>query len=228
MKKLIMLILVISIFYSCSSFVYYPSVANAPLLQEKDETKVSVGIKGYSLYLNTSYAVTDHIAVQINGHLLSLPVSESGDDYKNGNAYTEMAIGLYYPFAKNFVAELYLGGGLGYTGYQNISSGTSTHRFHNKIFLQGDLGFTLSGFEIGFLIKGSYVDVFMERVNGVDSGNQKMDIFFEPAVFMKFGWDQHKINLQAGLSFATYTNISYAPFILAVGYEYSFSFQSLF
>jgi hypothetical protein len=225
MKKALLLIAIVALLLSCSNFMYYPSVANAPLLQEKDEIKISAGLKGYAGYATAAYALTKHIGLQAGTNLLYLDVTELGEDYKIGNFNGEIAAGLYFPFAEVLVAELYLGGGLGSASAKNINSNSLTMTYSNKVYLQGNFGFRTKYFSGGLAFKEVLVNIYKEIENGVDTGNRDFDTFFEPFVFLSVGGEHNKITLQAGLSESQLATIDYAPFIVALGYEYQFDLK---
>jgi hypothetical protein len=222
MKKTLLLILVVSLFFSCSSFMYYPPAANAPLFTEKDELKVSAGLKGYAGYVRSAYSVSNHIAFQLNANLLNLKVTELSTEYLNSNLYAESAVGVYFPFAKHFVAECYLGGGLGITGANNLTNDILTLRNHGRVYLQGNIGYRSKYFEAGLVLKEALVAVYKERVNASITANQYLDSFLESLVFIAVGGEKFKVNLQAGLSYSQFSVISYAPFIISLGVETRF------
>ncbi len=225
MKKILLIIIVISLFCSCSSFVYYPSAANAPLFKEKQEMKVSLGLKGYSAYVSSAYALSDNFAIQANGHVLRIKNTELGNELVNRNFYGEAALGFYFPFVDKFVAEFYFGTGNGFTGYDNITSTTIKNNYHVKAFIQGDIGYTTPFFDAGLILKGSYVLVYKELIDGVENNNPQQDIFYEPLLFLKFGSEQHKVAIEGGLAFSHVQAMSYAPLILTLGYEYNFKLK---
>ena len=57
MKNTILFVVIAALFLSCSSFVYYPNGANAPLLTQKDDVQIAVGIKGFGGDIRSAYAV---------------------------------------------------------------------------------------------------------------------------------------------------------------------------
>lgn len=222
MKKILLLITIVTLLISCSNFMYYPSVANTPLLQSKDEIQISAGLKGYSGYLTAAYGLTDHFALQGGGNLLYLDVTELGEDYKIGNLNAELAAGFYFPFAKKIVAEIYFGGGLGTSSANHINTSTLTTRNFGKLYFQGDIGFKGRHLKAGIAIKEVLVNVYREKTDGVDTGLSYWDMFFEPFLFLSIGGEKHKVTIQAGLSDSQFNVIDYAPFIVALGYEYQF------
>lgn len=225
MKKALLLVIVLSLFFSCSSFMYYPPAANAPLFTEKDELKISAGLKGYAGYVRSAYSFSDHFAFQLNANLLNLKVTELGTEFLNSSLYTETAIGVYFPFAQHFIAECYLGGGLGLTSADNLTNDILTLRNHGRLYLQGDIGYRSTYFETGLVLREALVAVYKERIDATVTANQYLDSFLESLVFVAFGGENFKVNLQAGLSYSQFSAITYAPFIVSLGIESKFSLK---
>ena len=49
--------------------MYIPAVRSIPLLEKKGEFQAEAGVSTNSVYANTSYAITDNIAISLNGNL---------------------------------------------------------------------------------------------------------------------------------------------------------------
>jgi len=226
MKKTVLLILVISLFFSCTSFVYYPNGANAPLLEKKNDLQLGLGMKGAGGYARSAYAVTDHLGVQLNINYLNVNDPDAGTDRINSNIYAETAVGYFKKIQNNFVLEGYVGYGLG--GCSSIDPAEVISDMisssHYKIYAQVDAGFTWKYFNFGLALREAYVNVYETRINGTISNTPKMDFFFEPVLFVGLGFEKFKINAQAGFSDSQFDAIiNYAPFIVSLGIEARFS-----
>lgn len=226
MKNAIIVIVMVFLLFSCSSFVYYPNGANAPLLTHKDEVQVAAGIKGFGGDIRTAYALTDKIGVQMNANILNVDVTELGVSYLNGNYYGEAAIGFYKPISSIFVFETYAGAGTGITSSKNDDTGVTKTTNYQKFYLQQDFGLRWKFIDFGFAVREAFVNASKTKIDGVDQNITKMDLFIEPILFLALGVDKFKINAQAGFSDSQFDWItSYAPFIFSLGIETRFTFK---
>lgn len=226
MKNTVLIIVIAVLLLSCSSFVYYPNGVNAPLLTHKDETQISIGIKGFGGDIRTAYAVSDKFGVQLNANLLNLSATEFGTEYRNGNYYGEVALGYYKEMVPHIVFEAYLGAGTGKTISDNTTSSTLRTTDYSKVYLQQDVGLHYKNIDFGLAIREAYVNASKTKIDGVDQNIQQMDIFIEPILFLAVGFEKFKINFQAGFSDSQFDWItSYAPFIFSAGIEYRFDLK---
>ncbi len=226
MKRILIVLIFGLLFFSCSSFVYYPNGANAPLLTEKDEMQLALGIKGFGGDIRSAYALTNHFGVQANLNLLNIANTELGTEYRNGNYYAEAAAGFFTPVLPFLVIEAYAGGGLGRTFSHNLDNGSMRTTDYGKIYLQQDIGLRTRFVDFGIAVREAFVHAYMTKRDGVDQNVDEMDIFIEPILFLSVGPEKFKINAQAGISDGMLSWInSYAPFIFSLGVESRFSLK---
>ena len=226
MKKTILFVVIAALFLSCSSFVYYPNGANAPLLTQKDDVQIAVGIKGFGGDIRSAYAVSDKFGIQLNANLLNVTATEFGVEYRNGNYYGEAAFGYFKEIAPRLVFETYAGVGAGITSAvsQNLATNTQTTVGYQKIYLQQDIGLNFKNLKFGLAVRE--VNASKTKIDGVDQNIQQMDVFIEPILFLAIGFEKFKINAQAGISDSQFDWItSYAPFIFSIGVEYGFIYK---
>ena len=216
--------LVAFLFFSCTSFIYYPNVANTPLLQEKDELQINAKIKGLGGDIQGAWAFSDHFAAQLNINILDVFGTEMGTSHNSGQYYSETAIGYYTNIAPQLVLEAYLGAGLGATFSNNLDLNVLRVTNYHKIYTQVDIGFVSKNFKIGLALREALVNAYRTQYNGVATTDRYVDTFFEPVIFMALGGEKYKINLQAGYSDSQFSSINnYAPFIVSIGLERQFS-----
>ncbi len=226
MKKALLLIFVVSLLFSCTSFIYYPNGANAPLLERKNDFQLGLGIKGASGYVRFAYAITDHLGVQLNINYLNINNPDAGTDRRNSNYYAEAAVGCLRPLQKNFILEGYVGYGHGGCSSIDLVEVASDiiRSNHYKIYAQVDAGFKWKYFNFGLVLREAYINVYQTQINGSVSTTPQMDFFFEPIFFMGLGFKKFKLNAQVGFSDSQFDAIiDYAPFIVSLGLEAKFS-----
>jgi hypothetical protein len=226
MKKALLFILVVSLLFSCSSFVYYPNGANAPLLEKKNDLQLGLGIKGAGGYVRSAYAITDHLGVQVNINYLNVNDPDVGTDRRNSNYYAEAAVGYFKQLQNNFILEAYVGyghGGCSSIDPVEVASDIIDSK-HIKIYAQVDAGFKWKYFNFGLALREAYVNVYQTEINGSVSHTPQMDFFFEPIFFVGLGFEKVKLNAQVGFSDSQFDAIiNYAPFIVSLGFEAKFS-----
>jgi hypothetical protein len=186
MSKAIALVLIAFLFFSCTSFIYYPNGANAPLLQEKNELQINAKIKGLGGDIQGAWAFSDHFATQLNVNVLDVFGTEMGISHNSGQYYGEAAIGYYTHLAPRFVFEAYLGSGLGSTFSKNLDTDVLRVTNYHKVYAQVDMGFVSRNFKIGLAFREALVNAYKTKYNGVTTTDQYVDTFFEPVLFMAF------------------------------------------
>lgn len=227
MKKTLLFLISVILLFSCSSFLYYPNGVNAPLLTEKNDAQVSLGIKGFGGDIRSAYAFSNHLGVQFNANLLNVENTETvfdvSTDYRNGNYYGEIAGGYFNEIIPKLVVEAYIGTGAGQSFSENLNNGQIRRSNYSKIYLQQDIGFHSKIIDVGLAFKEAYVNVYKTYIDGMDQNIAGSDLFFESFLFLSIGYDKFKINAQAGISQSTYASaLNYPPFILSVGFDYRF------
>lgn len=224
MKKALLLIVVVSFFFSCTSFIYYPNGVNAPLLQEKNELHVNLAIKGFGGDIQGAYAFSDHFSTQLNINLLDVFGTELGVPHNSGQYYGEAAIGYFTSLSPKFVVEAYIGTGHGTTFFRNTDTDVLRTTSYHKIYAQVDAGFRTRNFKLGIAMREALVNAYRTKINGASTTDKYIDTFFEPVIFLALGGEKYKLNAQLGFSDSQFDAIiNYAPFIISLGLEAKFS-----
>jgi len=68
-SKQILYLLTISLLLTSCSSMYIPAVRSIPLLEKKGEFQAEGGVSTNSVYANVSAAITNDIAVSVNGNM---------------------------------------------------------------------------------------------------------------------------------------------------------------
>lgn len=239
--------------------VYYPQTTDIPLIKEKNELKVDGGISLY--YTNgetsllpaingtASYGLTDKIAVQISGNMMS-----GHAYYSNRLQYLITgAIGLYkYNPTNDWTRELYVGLGNGYStdyDYDSYHSGTLLGDYQ-IYYIQGNIGrksVKNKHFEYAFGLKLGLINThfFVEDVYTFTSqrSGQKyneLGAFIEPVISIKLGGERLKFNIKPSFcymrtiiktndhymsQFNTYKDYEYPYSPYAIGFSLNYRFS---
>ena len=197
-KRVLAFILLISLTMS-SCIVYYPMLSDIPLISEKHDTRIDVGISSVvSANATISYGLTDKIAIQGFGSLRP-----------DNGYYIQAATGLYKNIGDNKIFELYSGFGYGYgDAYKDANPG-SLYGDYQLYFGQANFGKIArnnSNFETGLGIKAGYLHSNLTDENYYDQISETglfetyhdESILFEPVGFIRFGGDKLKINVKLG------------------------------
>ncbi len=233
----------LAFFCSCAS-MYIPQTPNIPLHKEKGEVNLNIGANTNSFIFSGSYSFSDKYALMgaANvsygniweqypdlGALLS-PGAEMiipfGGIFAHYNL--NMGLGMYKPFSKRRVFELYTGGeyGKAVTGRNN-----SYVNNYGSIYFQANIGRRTRRFEVGGMMKisGSYMHyqhpeganmtrtdefpVFSVQTGCVlKTGGEKFKFWFSPSInnsyaFVKGNYEDMELQLNLG-KFYTFLNFS--------------------
>jgi hypothetical protein len=235
--------LCVLIFGGCTHLYYMPATQNVPLFQEKHEfngsVSVGMGTISSATDIQAAFSFTDHIALMSNFMYSKLDSWDTDDPNKGNITYFEGAAGYFKPFNNFWIFEIY--GGLGtcsqnheyyawpddiYRGRADLHSG--------KIFLQPSIGVKFRAFNIAlssafsrlnFNKINNYVDqtsLYHDELDMMD-GN-RVSFLFEPAVTVRAGWENAKVQLQYLVS----TNLSndyslFEPNKLSLGVYFTLS-----
>lgn len=232
MKKLTIRILFLTVLLaSCRHYYYVANVQNVPLFREKNEFRIAgtvgLGEGPVSTEVQSAYSVTNNFAVMIN-FMSAKDLDNSKDSWGKGN-YLDGAIGYYKPLGKSRVFEIYggVGGSKQHHQYRNMifdplppttynyDGGTSDLSF-TKIFIQPSMGLTFNGFDVAFStrfcrLSFNKIDNRIDKLLNEDefkylntiAQNRKF-LFFEPALTIRGGWENLKVQLQGAT--ASYLN----------------------
>jgi len=231
MKKLTTTSFLAVIFCSCSHYYYVPNVQNVPLFREKNEYRISgtsgLGTETSCLEVQGAYSVTGNLGIMTN--FMSAKGIDNNEESWAKGTYLDAAIGYYKPLHKSGVFEIYGGVGgskqqhqyrseiydPGNPAYNNLNAGTSDLSFI-KIFVQPSIGMTFNGFDFAFSTRFNRLS-FNKIVNQIDKLSNKYEfdklysteqtknyLFFEPALTIRGGWKNLKVQLQGAT--ASYLN----------------------
>ncbi|MBW6457644.1 MAG: hypothetical protein K0B52_00620 [FCB group bacterium] len=228
MKKTIFLIFIVLLFCSCSSFIYYPTGVNAPLLKEKDELQIVATAGWNGVDIQSAYAITDKIGIQINFNRMKVEATELNVSYINGQTYLEAAAGVYKPLSELFIAEGYGGAGMGRSFSTHVGSSSTRETDYYKIYAQGNIGLRSKFLTAGIAARQALIATQHSVRDGIPIDDERygpaVDLFFEPEIFLALGVEKLKICARAGLSFHLLENIdNHYPFIVAMGLETRFN-----
>lgn len=227
------LILSAFLFSSCSHYYYVANIRNVPLFTEKNEYRASgslaMGDETRSIELQGAYSVSKNIAIMA---AYMHAKGESGSDRDSGKGnYFEVATGYYKPFKRNYVFEVY--GGLGFSSQRHeyweseIDPGSwiiTDHYAGNsrlsffRLFLQPSIG--IAGKNVEVALSGRFCNLSFTGIDDniynspitdefdIISGNSHW--FFEPAITVRTGWENTKIQVQAGYSGILNSQLTFA------------------
>jgi hypothetical protein len=215
MKKLTRTILFPAVLLcSCSHYYYVANVQNVPLFREKNELRFSGTIGGGDesecIEIQTAYSLSNKVGIMAN-YMHAKGGDVSDYDYGKGN-YFDGAIGYYKPIKEYGVFEIYGGLGRGSQHHQ-YGSGSSSDLSFTKLFIQPSFGMTFNFLDVAIstrICRLSYTDI-----NNNTSGNtgygedlyalsDKSHFFLEPAITLRGGWKNIKVQLQ--FVYAIYLN----------------------
>jgi len=227
MKKIPVLFAFMMSLSACHHVYYAPNTANAPLLNEKGETRINALYTsgGSSEYdggeLQFAHAVGKNVAVMVNG--FTAGTSEDISDYSSNASHTEKGSGSYIEAAaglfknlhanKKWVAELYGGFGVGSVA-NDYGFGDRSKVAVTKFFLQPAIGYKARYFEVALVSKISKLNwkIKENRITASDNNDAKGDMafinrnnsnfLFEPALIMRVGGKGFKV--QGALSFSNF------------------------
>lgn len=169
--KPVLLISIISIFITSTGCVtlYKPNTINSPMLKEKGELNASAafGFSGSGLYnLQTSYAVSDHIGIMLNGmyHTREITSDDNSVDRLN-MLFVEAGGGYFSSFGKNTKGLFQCYGGMGY-GSTTDKIEYTTQIFpevsaeYINAFIQPGIVHADNNFKIGIDVRVNYVSLY--------------------------------------------------------------------
>ncbi len=214
---------------SCGPTYYVPNSQNVPLFTEKGQTHASVRMSG-GLYqtgfeLQGAHAITEDRAIMLNVHAINL---ENG----GGGYFGEAGYGIFKPLGKNFVFETY--GGLGYGSLNNLYYTEDGERQikvntdYLRLFAQPQIALTTKVVDFAFTSRFSYIN-FGEAPNVTGAPefvreelqsirDNQGNLFWEPGLTLRLGWDYVKLEGQFLLSAPFSDNdLNADPFNINIG-----------
>ncbi|KAA9340199.1 hypothetical protein [Adhaeribacter soli] len=220
--KLIMTVLTLGLFLfpACVPKYYAPTGINVPLFQEKNEVSANLSLACTAdlsgPQAQVGYAFANHFGVIANGTYLS---GLTPDNSPRGYGYLlEAGTGYFATLGKNLVFETYIGAGTGKVVNKRTDNPFSIDL--KKIYFQPNFGYTSNKVDIAFsprIVLIKYPDLYDGKKYITDiygypilENNERLilndfqeDHFlvFEPAITIRGGWKQTKVQLQAVYSF---------------------------
>ena len=204
---------------SCTHYYYVANVQNVPLFREKNEFRFSGtagnGDESNYIELQSAYSISDKIGIMAN-FMSASGGAVSDNSYGKGN-YLDGAIGYYKPIGKSGVFEIYGGLGGSRQHHQYEKNSTADLSF-TKLFVQPSFGLTFKPFDIAFSTRicrlafnstdnNSYLynpnNLSSDRRNELNTVVNKNHFFLEPALTIRAGWKNVKLQFQA-----EYANVS--------------------
>ena len=221
--NIIVLHVILAMIFFFGSCVYYPHLTDIPLIREKYDTKLELGVTPLppTAHATVSYGATKNIAIQAVGTI--------GADNKY---YSHGAIGLFKNNQNRKVMELYGGFGYGYSMLSNLSDPGSLCGNYHVYFTQFNMGrIDKKNMEYGFGLKSGYLQSKMTNNNYIndypDSIYYLKRIIIEPTFFVRFGWEKFKFQIGIGGCWMFKVNhtdktIPWSPLNLGISINYNF------
>lgn len=200
-------LLIIVIMHLGCAPIYHQSSPNTPMLSEQGDSKISLRAGLSGVELQGAYAPGDQI--YLFGGIMGSEEERDDGLETSSHRYGEFGAGAMWRPVKNLVFEGSGGVGLGSgKGSAHISIGESTIDLHSegtylKPFIQGNIAFQTRAFDIGFVNRLSLIQFNEIREVGNNPAvisNPAGPIFWEPSIFLQFGWDRIKLNMNTGLT----------------------------
>lgn len=206
-------------FASCSPKFYSPNTQNVPLISEKGETNLSLSGNGNQVEFQGAYGVSENMAIKVNGGLF-IP-----SDLDNGNGgsgkFIEVGGGYFKETSPNWVFETY--GIVGVGSFENhLPSTTNDHPQTEgdisagifRVGVQPNFGYKSKNFSAA--VSSRFVNLSYNKIKGdlIYDGKSQTDylknhssnFLVEPALTVRGGFENMKLQLQYGYSLNLSTN----------------------
>jgi hypothetical protein len=200
MTRLSTLLLFVALALSACAPIYVPNTLTAPLLAEQGDVfgGFSSGSSGNDFHV--AAALTDEAAIMANA---SIARKDSvNDESYHEHEFYEGAIGYFLSTDDVWRFETYAGYGEGTAEAENSFdfAETSVHSYargsYRRYFAQFNMGMAYDFVEAGFGGRFSYVDFYEVETDGATYSQSETGMFVEPAIFLRFGLEPIKIQLQ--------------------------------
>ena len=221
---------------SCSP-VYLPNSRNAPMFSKKGEVQGNFSFgSGYNM--QAAVSVTNHIGVMANG----LYADSKDLSSKRINKYTFGEVGLgYYNSSDKYYFDFFGGYGTGkssstdsvafafhpttLSGYDVNFSAATYHRY----FIQPSFGMKKQHFHGALAYRFSLMDFKSGVLHGKNVNISRSSVvFLEPAIVLKFPFEQFVISVQAGLSWPMNKAdeyFDYVPMVISTGIGFRLGYK---
>ncbi len=201
-------------FAGCNPIYYSPNTQNVLIAPSAGDLMASAAYDGNRAELQASYAVTDAVALQVNGGLYEPDDLDNGDG--GSGRFLEVGAGYFAPIGEAFSWEV-----IGLVGAGSLENHFPSTRDSNP-GTTGEISANLVRFGIQPAIgyQSRYIDAavssrilrmsFREVEGSLVYGGEDQVVLlgeglgyllFEPAVTVRAGSDRVKLQLQAGRSF---------------------------
>lgn len=196
LTKIFILIAVVIEMSSCSPKYYAPNVQNVPLLKEKGDMQFLAakgdGEQMESIEAHGSIAVTNHLGI-IAGYGDFKGYDEDSEE-KMADAETyELGAGYYNRLGRAGVFEAY--GGLALINqHHDYGDGINKEIKAIRPFVQPAIGINTDWFEAALSTRLAFVDY--NKIADVDGLDDKFWVFVEPALTIRAGYKNFKLQVQ--------------------------------
>lgn len=198
---------------SCNPKLYSPNTQNVPLISEKGQTNLTLSGNLNQVEFQGAYGIAENIAIQANGGLF-IPA-----DLNNGNGgsgkFVEVGAGYFKPIHTMWVFETYGLLGIGsvenhFPSTKNIAPDTDGDISANilRVGIQPNFGYVSKNFSAA--VSSRFVNLSYNKIDGdlIYQGElfteylteNKSNFLIEPALTLKAGFEQIKLQLQYGYS----------------------------
>ncbi|MCW5912713.1 MAG: hypothetical protein KIT62_16710 [Cyclobacteriaceae bacterium] len=218
--------------------LYIPNTRNVPLFREQGEVQGTILISN-GAEAQAAVAVTDNIALMVNGSFLRQKISEP-DNYTRSHVFAEGGIG-YYKANRRSRLEIFAGYGLGKgTSFAQYYFFTPTFGQkdlvatgkYSRIFIQPSIGQNNRRFNLAFTPRISIVNFSEFSSNDNDPANptavhkptEKPGLFIEPALTGRFplaGNLQGMFQLGLNVPLKSDNYFDYVPLQVAFGIQFN-------
>ncbi|MBD3411265.1 MAG: hypothetical protein GF419_13805 [Ignavibacteriales bacterium] len=199
MTRLITLSLLAVALSACAP-IYVPNTLTSPLFAEQGDVSAGFSSGASGSDFHVAAALTDEAAIMANA---SIARKDSvNDDSYHEHEFYEGAIGYFLSTDDVWRFETYAGYGEGTSEAENSFdfADESIHSYargsYRRYFAQFTMGMVYDHVEAGFGGRFSYVDFYEVETAGAAYSQSETGMFVEPAVFLRFGLEPIKIQLQ--------------------------------
>lgn len=231
---------------SCTHYYYGPNSANVPLLQKKDDGRITASFAAADetsgFELQSAYAFTNHFGAMFNFYTAygERKSSSSSSSYSKGSGtYAEVGGGYYTPLknANKWIFETYAGAGTGsITNEYSLSEMSKVNI--TKLFIQPSFGYSnkKGTFQAAIASRFSSVHLNLQQFSSTinssadnyfdleDLKNNGNSIYWEPSLLIRAGISKLKVQAEFTSSQAFKKHIySTQTGIISFGILFSFN-----
>ncbi len=204
-KRTLLLLGLVTILGSCSTYFYYPTEQNVLRFKEKGDISASYSVDvGPFQHFNAGYSITPNIALSSSFRTFQLESQPNKKHKKLDDYLWENELTLYHKLPFNFYPAINIGQGFGEI---NMLNGGYDLRV-NRLYIQPSIGYSNDFFDLAISSRVSKVSYsikqlrelpcyleFREHYKLQDVGLKDF-IFLEPAVTVGVGYKSIKLRFQ--------------------------------